>query len=414
MRLRRMNALGMMLICGAMLTACGGLRAPIFDQSGDAVATPANPQMGKIVNDAYFVAPGDTLATISARTNTPIRALIDNNDLQPPYNLRPGQELRIAERQAYTVKSGDTLSGIARRFQVSQSALVDLNNLTPPYLLRIGQSLTLPSTLEAPQQTMVAQQPIDAAPSGSVEATPLPPVGGGSAQVPAGSQAATPTGAKPFTPDPVASSPTTAAPTSTPTAPASNTGATVPAEPDLTAAEEAAEHAYEEAQKQKQAASAATSAPVPAPAPAAVEAAPVESAAAAPVVGPASSAGFSWPVQGKVIAKYGATADGLRNDGINIAAPAGAPVMAAADGTVAYAGNQLRGFGNLILVRHSNGLITAYAHNQSLLVEKGAKVKRGDVIARVGSTGSVDKPQLHFEIRKGEEAVDPMKYLDGA
>jgi murein DD-endopeptidase MepM/ murein hydrolase activator NlpD len=114
-----------------------------------------------------------------------------------------------------------------------------------------------------------------------------------------------------------------------------------------------------------------------------------------------------------VILKYGATSDGLRNDGINIAAPAGAPVMAAADGTVAYAGNQLRGFGNLVLIRHANGLITAYAHNQSLLVQKGDKVKRGATIARVGSTGNVAKPQLHFEIRKGEEPVDPMKYLDG-
>lgn len=414
MSLRRAIACGMMLICGAMLTACGGLRAPIFDQPGNTMVTPANPQMGKVVNGAYFVAPGDTLATISARTNTPIRALIDNNDLQPPYNLQPGRELRIAERQAYTVASGDTLSGIARKFQVSQSALVDLNNLTPPYLLRIGQSLTLPSTLEAPQQTMVAQQPISAVPSGTVEAAPLPPVGG-AAPASGGSSATTPAGAKPFTPDTVASSPTTMAPTSTPTAPTptapSSNGPN--SEPDLTAAEEAAERAYEEAQKQQQVAGGSSSTPT-APAPAAAETAPVQSASVAPVVGPASAAGFSWPVQGKVIAKYGATADGLRNDGINIAAPAGAPVMAAADGTVAYAGNQLRGFGNLILVRHANGLITAYAHNQSLLVEKGAKVKRGDVIARVGSTGSVDKPQLHFEIRKGEEAVDPMKYLDGA
>ncbi len=126
-----------------------------------------------------------------------------------------------------------------------------------------------------------------------------------------------------------------------------------------------------------------------------------------------SSSGFVWPVQGKVISKFGATSDGLRNDGINIAAPAGAPVMAAADGTVAYAGNQLRGFGNLVLIRHANGLISAYAHNQSLLVKKGDKVKRGAVIARVGSTGNVSKPQLHFEIRKGEDPVDPMKYLSG-
>ena len=190
------------------------------------------------------------------------------------------------------------------------------------------------------------------------------------------------------------------APSPKPVASAPKTGS---AEPDLTAAEEAVEGAYE--QKQQTATKAA-----PAPAPTPTPARPVEEVAA---VSAPSSSGFVWPVQGKVISKFGATSDGLRNDGINIAAPAGAPVMAAADGTVAYAGNQLRGFGNLVLIRHANGLISAYAHNQSLLVKKGDKVKRGAVIARVGSTGNVSKPQLHFEIRKGEDPVDPMKYLSG-
>jgi murein DD-endopeptidase MepM/ murein hydrolase activator NlpD len=120
---------------------------------------------------------------------------------------------------------------------------------------------------------------------------------------------------------------------------------------------------------------------------------------------------FGWPVQGQVVSKFGATADGLRNDGINISAPAGAPVVAAADGVVAYAGNELRGFGNMILIRHADGWVTAYAHNQSLSVKKGDTVKRGQTIARVGQTGNVTSPQLHFEIRKGTAAQDPMKYL---
>lgn len=384
---------GLLLLAAGLLAACGNLTAPSLGLPGDAVTAPSNPQMGQVVDGAYVVAPGDTLATISTRTNTPIRALIDNNNLQPPYNLRAGQELRIAERRSYVVQSGDTLSGIAARFRVSQSGLVDLNDLEPPFLLRIGQSLVLPSSVETPQPTQVAQAPL---PTGAINADALPPP----TPLPTPSPSTTdtgapPPGAKPFTPD--GSAGTLPASTS----PASASG-TATAEPDLTAAEEAAERAYELAQQQAAAATPTPPAPaVPDPVPAAV-------------VGPASAAGFSWPVQGKVVAKFGATADGLRNDGINIAAPAGAPVMAAADGTVAYAGNQLRGFGNLILVRHENGLITAYAHNQSLLVEKGAKVRRGDVIARVGSTGNVDTPQLHFEIRKGEEAVDPMKYLDGA
>lgn len=417
-----------LLACG-LLAGCGGMSAPSLGLPGDSIAPPPNAQMGQIVGGDYIVASGDTLATVSARTNTPIRALIDNNALQPPYILKPGQRLQLAQRQAYVVRAGDTLSGLAQRFNVSQSALVDLNDLVPPYVIRIGQTLVLPSTIEAPQQTMAAQQHIEAAPAGEITTAPL---GGTSAAPPAaaagtGGAAAQP-GARPFTPTPSASTPTgttpaasvPAASTGTATGPAgampANQASATSAEPDLTAAEEAAERAYEEARKQ----AAATEVPSPAPAaatpptPNAVQPAPTAAPqTASATVGPPSKAGFSWPVQGKVIARFGTTADGLRNDGINIAAPAGAPVMAAADGTVAYAGNQLRGFGNLILLRHDNGLITAYAHNQSMLVEKGAKVKRGDVIARVGSTGSVDSPQLHFEIRKGEQAVDPLKYLDG-
>jgi murein DD-endopeptidase MepM/ murein hydrolase activator NlpD len=118
-------------------------------------------------------------------------------------------------------------------------------------------------------------------------------------------------------------------------------------------------------------------------------------------------------VQGKVIGAFGSSKDGLKNDGINIAAPSGAPVLAAADGVVAYAGNELRGFGNMILLRHDGGFVTAYAHNASLLVKKGDKVKRGQTIARVGATGAVFGPQLHFEIRKGTQPVDPMTYLGG-
>jgi murein DD-endopeptidase MepM/ murein hydrolase activator NlpD len=124
-----------------------------------------------------------------------------------------------------------------------------------------------------------------------------------------------------------------------------------------------------------------------------------------------SNSTFKWPVDGRVIARFGQGKDNQRNDGINIAAPVGAPVLAAADGVVAYAGNELRGFGNMVLLRHADGWVTAYAHNSSLLVQKGAKVRQGQTIARVGSSGNVDTPQLHFELRQGTKAVDPMKVL---
>ena len=120
---------------------------------------------------------------------------------------------------------------------------------------------------------------------------------------------------------------------------------------------------------------------------------------------------FLMPVNGKVTARFGSVSNGLHNDGINIAAPRGTPVRAAQNGVVAYAGNELKGFGNLLLIRHANGWMSAYAHNDVLLVKRGDQVKRGQVIARVGSTGNVATPQLHFELRHNTEAVDPVPNL---
>jgi murein DD-endopeptidase MepM/ murein hydrolase activator NlpD len=121
--------------------------------------------------------------------------------------------------------------------------------------------------------------------------------------------------------------------------------------------------------------------------------------------------GFIWPVTGTVISSFGDKGGGLYNDGINIAAAAGTPVRAAEDGVVAYAGNELRGFGNMLLIRHADGWMTTYAHAEELLVNKGERVSKGQVIARVGSTGGVSRPQLHFEMRKGKKPVDPLTHL---
>lgn len=130
---------------------------------------------------------------------------------------------------------------------------------------------------------------------------------------------------------------------------------------------------------------------------------------------PASSGkGFLWPVRGRVISGFGAKAKGLRNDGINIAAKRGTAVKAAENGVVVYAGNELRGFGNLLLIKHSGGWVTAYAHVDKILVKRGDKVAKGYQIATVGSTGGVSTPQLHFEMRRGRTARDPRKYLRGA
>ncbi|HEY0425264.1 MAG TPA: LysM peptidoglycan-binding domain-containing M23 family metallopeptidase [Rhodopila sp.] len=123
---------------------------------------------------------------------------------------------------------------------------------------------------------------------------------------------------------------------------------------------------------------------------------------------------FRWPVRGKVITSYGAKTNGKANDGINLAVPEGTPVKAAEDGVVAYSGNELKGYGNLVLVRHTNGYVTAYAHASELMVKRGDTIKRGQIIAKSGQSGEVGSPQLHFEIRKGSSPVDPLQFLNGA
>jgi murein DD-endopeptidase MepM/ murein hydrolase activator NlpD len=124
-----------------------------------------------------------------------------------------------------------------------------------------------------------------------------------------------------------------------------------------------------------------------------------------------AASGFMRPVEGRVLVAYGSQPGGLRNDGINISAPRGAAVKAADNGVVVYAGNELRGFGNLLLVSHAGGWVTAYAHLDGMAVARGDKVARGQKIATVGMTGNVTQPQLHFEIRRGKQPVDPEQQL---
>jgi murein DD-endopeptidase MepM/ murein hydrolase activator NlpD len=120
---------------------------------------------------------------------------------------------------------------------------------------------------------------------------------------------------------------------------------------------------------------------------------------------------FLWPVEGRVISPFGDNPNGGRNDGINISVPRGTPVRAADAGEISYVGNELKGYGNLILIRHDNGFVTAYAHTDGVHVKRGERVERGQVIATVGDTGNVSQPQLHFELRHGTQPVDPTPYL---
>jgi murein DD-endopeptidase MepM/ murein hydrolase activator NlpD len=120
---------------------------------------------------------------------------------------------------------------------------------------------------------------------------------------------------------------------------------------------------------------------------------------------------FHWPAPGRIIASFGSLLNGERNDGINLAVPEGTPVKAAEDGIISYAADGFKGEGNLVLIRHSNGYFTIYAHCKELLVNRGDEIKRGQIIALSGQTGNVNAPQLHFEVRKGGTPLDPMRFL---
>lgn len=159
-----------------------------------------------------------------------------------------------------------------------------------------------------------------------------------------------------------------------------------------------------------------SSAPLAAPAPAAGQAAmPFRQVAIATTqpVQPITSAsmGYKWPVDGKVITKFGKQREGIANEGITIAAAKDAPIKAAADGSVAYVGSNVRDYGNLVILRHANGEMTSYAHADRIIVAKGMTVKQGDVVGYVGTSGNAKAPQLHFALRAGDKAVDPLSKL---
>ena len=363
---------------------------------------------------------GETLYAISRRSGVPVRSLIDANNLQPPYRLNAGQVLTVPSTRQHIVQQGETLYSVARRYNVEAASLARTNHIDPPYTIKLGQPLILPPPAAAAPQLAAAPPPASAlSPVGAAASNPVPPGPVPTSPVPPGPAPTSPvpTGIAPAV---VAGGVTaTALPPPTPTGPpqalvppGTTTAPIPPPLPQRPAPVPAPPPPAEEAPPSP---SATVSPPEPesgAPAPAAHAAAP-SAAVAALVEGHRAPTAplFGWPVSGQIVSTFGPAAGGTHNDGINISAPEGTTVAAAESGTVAYAGNELRGFGNLLLLKHDGGWVTAYAHNQVLLVKKGDKIRRGQAIARVGSTGGVGAPQLHFELRNGTKAVDPLDHL---
>jgi murein DD-endopeptidase MepM/ murein hydrolase activator NlpD len=310
-----------------------------------------------------------------------------------------------------TVAPGDTVGRIARRYRVSPAAIVRENHLNGSGAIQVGQRLLIPGR-HAEVRPFAA--------------TPSPPAAVHHPR----SVAAAAGGVHVVAPGETLSSvahlyrqPRSAIANANDIAPdaklAIGQRLTIPAAKSTRLAAGGPAHAQAAAGTATRAAAPSHSQPPQrvATAAAGVPLAASEAAGAKPDASPdspSSAGGFRWPVRGRVIAGFGSEANGQHNDGINLAVPEGTSIKAAEEGTVAYAGNELKGYGNLILLRHSNGFVTAYAHAAELLVKRGDQVKRGQIIARAGQTGSVTSPQLHFEIRKGATPVDPMHYLSGA
>lgn len=342
---------------------------------------------------AITVSPGDTIDSIARRYGVPSAALAQSNGLNQQGQLYPGQRLVVprynvsgspshanvsdpatpgnigAQRPApspalarpavaqspaavHVVAPGENLTKIARMYRKSVVELAAANNIAPHAMLKMGDRITIPGVRSTtPAVASAAPRP------------QLPPTSNPALSAPGSAAVAAPR---------IAAAP-----------------ATVPVQKMVAAEPAPSAHTIT---------------------PAADNPDKDETAS----TGKGGSAGFRWPVRGRIITGFGPKPTGQQNDGINLAVPEGTPVKAAEDGVVAYAGSELKGYGNLVLVRHPNGYVTAYAHASELMVKRGDTIKRGQVIAKSGQTGNVTSPQLHFEIRKGASPVDPMQFLNGA
>jgi murein DD-endopeptidase MepM/ murein hydrolase activator NlpD len=291
---------------------------------------------------------GETLFTIAERTRSPLKALIAVNNLAPPYPLSPGQVLTLPPLKVHVVKTGETFSAIARRYRVDERSLSVFNRLSRPVTVGPGQRILLPPLVIDRFTGLEPQDLVDLLTS----------------ELKAGRKV---TGAipgqivAPKTP-----------PIPLPVTKPSKSVATGPS-PSKTVPQ--------------------------------------------PLIGPTDMPGpmvtnpLIWPIHGRIVETFGTKKDFRTLDGIEIEAPAGAPFRAAANGTVVYVGNQLVGYGWLILIRHENNVMSAYAYAQSVNVREGQRVTRGQVIGLVGTTGRATTPRLHFQVRENTHPVDPISRL---
>jgi murein DD-endopeptidase MepM/ murein hydrolase activator NlpD len=357
--------------------------------------------------DTIEVQSGDTLYNISRRHNVSVAELMQLNNMTSP-SLKLGQKLYLPQgvsaQQApsrpitqtasiqpppppanleskysgtHTVRAGESIYAISRSYGVSAAELQQANGITDTRTVKAGAVLRVPgsggSTAmagnygSAPSNNQPLQQ-VAVAPPASNNAQPVGYDSNSNAGSNSGSPSSQPTMLNGMQPS---------------ASPAPNGGSN---------------YTQVATRNVNDVATAGM--------------APAQSQPARQSVAASGSDKLRWPVSGRIISGFGQRSDGTHNDGINMSVPMGTQVHAAEGGTVAYAGSELKGYGNLILLRHDNGWVTAYAHNDQLQVKRGDKVQRGQVIATAGRSGSVDQPQVHFELRQGSKPVDPVPFLE--
>ena len=297
------------LILSCLIFSCSQTKAPVVNR-GSIVYNRAyiNENITQESEDFVVIVSGDNVYKISKKYNIPIRDLISQNNLYPPYVLRVGDKISLPNTQYHQVVSGDTLYDISRQYGMNINNLISINDLQKPYYIKTGERLKISIT------------------------------------------------------DSITDSKSSVA---------YNTKGTTHGTKNVKI---------------------------------------ISHNLPSPEISYKNNR-FSWPIKGVVVSKFGPKPGGLYNDGINIKSEVGNDVRATDDGVVAYVGDELRGYGNLIIVKHSSGWISAYGHLEKTKVTRGSKVKKDEIIATVGDTGNVTTPQLYFGLRKGREAVNPQTYL---
>ena len=289
----------------------------------------------------------------------------------------------------HVIVAGDTLYSLSKKYNTTVDQLAKLNNLSEPYQLSVGQKLQVAAKIvESKQDTLTVRKPVVSRGEMRVELQEIKIAPGDTLyslsrkySVPVNDLAVMNNIKPPFT---------------------LSVGQVLRV-PDLQGTQVVQQTSVQQTDNENVVVAKTKSQPV--------KKISSDPSKKLPKITARSSTKFSWPLRGKILSDYGAKSNGLFNDGVNIAASKGTAIKAAENGVVAYAGNEVKGMGNLIIIQHDAGWMTVYAHMDSMNVKRGTKVSVGQTIGKVGETGKVDRPQLHFEIRKGTKAYNPSSYL---